>query len=117
MWRKEEGERDEGEKTGEVLQGGMIRDQGHQQMLLVRGEEEMRLERSARNSQGTAKGGEWGLASSEAAHGQAERMWEAESKPRPLSTSYRTLGKRTFPKAHVFVEMGMIIPSQNWCKG
>lgn len=44
MWRKEEGERDEGEKTGKVLQGGM-RDQGHQQMLLVKGEEEMRLER------------------------------------------------------------------------
>lgn len=45
MWRKEEGERDEGEKTGKVLQGGMMRDQGYQQMLLVRGEEEMRLER------------------------------------------------------------------------
>lgn len=40
MWRKEEGE-----KTGEVLRGGMMRDQGHQQMLLVSGEEETRLER------------------------------------------------------------------------
>lgn len=44
VWRKEEGERDEGEKTGKVLQGRMMGDQGHQQMLLVKGEE-MRLER------------------------------------------------------------------------
>lgn len=115
--RNEDGERDKGANGKGASGRNDARRVGHQQMLSVRGKREMRLEREARNSLGTAKGGEWGLSSSEATHSQAERMWEAESKPRLLSTSYMTLGKLTFPKAHVFVEMGTIIPSQNWCKG
>lgn len=115
--RNQDGERDKGANGKGTSGRNDARGEGHQHMFSVRGKWEMRLEREARNSLGTATGGEWGLASSEATHGQAERMWEAESKSRLLSTSYMTLGKLTFPKAHVFVEMGTIIPSQNSCKG
>lgn len=69
-------------------------------MFSVRGKRGARLERSAGNGQWTAKAGYGGARLPQRLLGRQERMWEATSKSRLLSTSSMTLGKLTFPKAH-----------------